>query len=47
MIPLPLRIGVLVLAATAFSAIIVLLANLAADLLHALADPRIRDVHGG
>jgi peptide/nickel transport system permease protein len=37
----------LVLAATAFSAIIVLLANLAADLLHALADPRIRDVHGG
>ena len=33
----------LVLAATAFSAVMVLLANLAADLLHALADPRIRD----
>jgi peptide/nickel transport system permease protein len=35
----------LVLATTAFSAIMVLLANLAADLLHALADPRIRDAH--
>lgn len=33
----------LVLAATAFSAVMVLLANLAADLLHALVDPRIRD----
>jgi peptide/nickel transport system permease protein len=33
----------LVLATTAFSAIMVLLANLAADVLHALADPRIRD----
>ena len=33
----------LVLAATAFSAVMVLLANLAADLLHALADPRVRD----
>jgi peptide/nickel transport system permease protein len=33
----------LVLATTAFSAIMVLLANLGADLLHALADPRIRD----
>lgn len=37
----------LVLATTAFSAIMVLLANLAADLLHALADPRIRDAHAG
>ena len=36
----------LVLAATAFSAIMVLLANLAADLLHALADPRVRDADG-
>ena len=36
----------LVLATTAFSAIMVLLANLAADLLHALADPRIRDARG-
>lgn len=33
----------LVLAATAFSAIMVLLSNLAADVLHALADPRVRD----
>ena len=37
----------LVLASTAFSAVMVLLANLAADLLHALADPRIRDAHHG
>lgn len=37
----------LVLAATSFSAVGVLLANLAADLLHALADPRIRDAHHG
>lgn len=36
----------LVLATTAFSAIMVLLANLAADVLHALADPRIRDAQG-
>ena len=33
----------LVLATTAFSAVMVLLANLAADVLHALADPRVRD----
>lgn len=37
----------LVLASTAFSAVMVLLANLAADLLHALADPRIRDARHG
>jgi len=33
----------LVLAATAFSAVMVLAANLMADVLHALADPRVRD----
>lgn len=33
----------LILGTTAFSAIVVLLANLLADLLHALADPRVRD----
>jgi peptide/nickel transport system permease protein len=33
----------LVLATTAFSAVMVLLANLLADALHALADPRVRD----
>lgn len=32
----------LVLTTTAFSAVVVLLANLAADVLHALADPRVR-----
>lgn len=35
----------LVLAATAFSAVVVLLANLVADLVHALADPRVREIH--
>jgi peptide/nickel transport system permease protein len=34
----------LVLGTTAFSAVMVLLVNLAADVLHALADPRVRDV---
>jgi peptide/nickel transport system permease protein len=34
----------LVLATTAFAAVMVLLANLMADVLHALADPRVRDV---
>ncbi|MFL6199663.1 MAG: ABC transporter permease [Thermoanaerobaculia bacterium] len=33
----------LVLATTAFSAVMVLAANLMADVLHALADPRVRD----
>jgi peptide/nickel transport system permease protein len=33
----------LILAATAFSAILVLLGNFLADVLHALADPRVRD----
>jgi peptide/nickel transport system permease protein len=33
----------LVLATTALGAVMVLLANLAADLLHALSDPRVRD----
>jgi peptide/nickel transport system permease protein len=33
----------LILGATAFSAVVILLANLLADLLHALADPRVRD----
>lgn len=33
----------LVLATTAFAAVMVLLTNLAADVLHALADPRVRD----
>lgn len=37
----------LVLASTAFGAVMVLLANLAADLFHALADPRIREAHHG
>lgn len=36
----------LVLATTAFAAVMVLLANLMADVLHALADPRVRDVRG-
>jgi peptide/nickel transport system permease protein len=34
----------LVLATTAFAAVMVLLTNLMADVLHALADPRVRDV---
>jgi peptide/nickel transport system permease protein len=34
----------LVLGTTAFSAVMVLLVNLAADVLHALADPRVRNV---
>lgn len=33
----------MVLATTAFSAVLVLASNLAADVLHALADPRVRD----
>lgn len=33
----------LILGTTAFSAVVILLANLLADLLHALADPRVRD----
>jgi peptide/nickel transport system permease protein len=33
----------LILGSTAFSAVVILLANLLADLLHALADPRVRD----
>lgn len=33
----------LILGTTAFSAVIILLANLLADVLHALADPRVRD----
>ena len=33
----------LILATTAFSAVVTLLANLLADVLHALADPRVRD----
>ncbi|HWM91010.1 MAG TPA: ABC transporter permease [Thermoanaerobaculia bacterium] len=33
----------LVLATTGFAAVVVLLANLAADVLHALSDPRVRD----
>jgi peptide/nickel transport system permease protein len=33
----------LILGTTAFSAVMVLLSNLLADLLHALADPRVRD----
>ena len=36
----------LVLVTTAFSTVMVLLANLAADLFHALADPRVRDAEG-
>ena len=34
----------LILGTTAFSAVVILVANLLADLLHALADPRVRDV---
>lgn len=33
----------LILGTTAFSAVVILFANLLADLLHALADPRVRD----